>query len=128
MSAVGPEGGTVAESQERSGIRAKGEEALGDLAQALLDNPVFSQALSRALGAGERAAQAQRTAISAVGVSASSDLERLERRLRLLSSRLEEIEDRIDDLGAEVSALRRQASEAPAAADQEGLGVPEPGA
>ena len=115
----------MAESQERSGIRAKGEEALGDLAQALLDNPVFSQALSRALGAGERAAQAQRTAMSAVGVSASSDLERLERRLRLLSSRLEEIEDRIDDLGAEVSALRRQASEAPVAADQGG--VPEPG-
>lgn len=83
------------------GIRARGEEALGDLAQALLDNPVFSQAVSRALGAGERAVQAQRQAMSAVGVPSASDFERLERRLRLLTSRLEEVEDRLDELADE---------------------------
>ena len=95
------------QSDDRSGIRAKGEEALGDLAEALLDNPVFSQALSRALGAGERAAQAQRSAMSAVGVPAAADLERLERRLRSLSTRLEEIEDRLDELGDDVAGAAR---------------------
>ena len=39
---------------DTNGIRARGEEALGDLAQALLENPLFSQALGRALGAGEQ--------------------------------------------------------------------------
>jgi chromosome segregation ATPase len=96
----------LTDAGDRSGIRAKGEEALGDLAEALLDNPLFGQALSRALGAGERAAQAQRSAMSAVGVPAASDLERLERRLRSLSTRLEEIEDRLDELGDDVAALR----------------------
>lgn len=91
----------VAEFEGDRGIRARGEEALGDLAQALLDNPVFSQAVSRALGAGERAVQAQRQAMSAVGVPSASDLERLERRLRLLTSRLEEVEDRLDELADE---------------------------
>ena len=96
----------LTDAGDRSGFRAKGEEALGDLAEALLDNPLFGQALSRALGAGERAAQAQRSAMSAVGVPAAADLERLERRLRSLSTRLEEIEDRLDELGDEVAALR----------------------
>jgi len=95
------EGEAVTEYEGDRGIRARGEEALGDLAQALLDNPVFSQPLSRALGAGERAVQAQRQAMNAVGVPSASDLERLERRLRLLTSRLEEVEDRLDDLADE---------------------------
>ena len=43
--------------EDGNGIRARGEEALGDLAQALLENPLFSQALGRALGAGEKAVQ-----------------------------------------------------------------------
>lgn len=98
----------MTEHSERSGIRAKGEEALGDLAEALLDNPVFNQALSRALGAGERAVQAQRSAMNAVGVPAASDVERLERRLRSLSGRLEEIEDRLDELSDEMAGLRGQ--------------------
>jgi chromosome segregation ATPase len=97
------------------GLRARGEEALGDLAQALLENPLFNQALTTALGAGERAAQAQRTAMEALNIPAASELERLEQRLRSLSNRLESVEDRIDDLSDEVAALRR------------GQSVPEPG-
>jgi chromosome segregation ATPase len=92
------------------GLRARGEEALGDLAQALMDNPLFSQALSTALGAGERAAQAQRSAMGALNIPAASDLERLERRLRGLSHRVESIEDRLDELGDELAAIRRLAS------------------
>ncbi|MEO8092768.1 MAG: hypothetical protein ABI726_08675 [bacterium] len=118
----------MTESEDRSGIRAKSEEALGDLAQALLDNPVLSQALSRALGAGERAAQAQRSALSAVGMPAAADVERLERRLRSLSGRLEELEDRLDDLAGELAGLRRQVSDAPTiSSDQGSLRVPEGG-
>jgi chromosome segregation ATPase len=95
------------------GLRARGEEALGDLAQALIDNPLFSEALSRALGAGERAAQAQRSAMGALNIPAASDVERLEQRMRSLSHRLESIEDRLDELGDELAALRRLASPSP---------------
>ena len=56
-------------SDGSAGFRARGEEAIGDLAQALLENPLFSQALGKALGAGERAAQAQRAALGALDVS-----------------------------------------------------------
>jgi hypothetical protein len=111
----------MSEHDDRTGMRAKGEEALGDLAQALLDNPVFSQAVSSALGAGERAAQAQRNAMSAVGVPSAADVERLERRLRSLSGRLEEIEDRIDELSDELAAIRARGSDG----EGGGRGAPE---
>lgn len=78
------------------GIRARGEEAVGDLAQALLENPLFSGALGKALGAGERAAQAQRAALGVLDVPSASDVERLSRRVRALSDRLEALEDSLD--------------------------------
>ena len=91
----------------RSGLRARGEEAVGELAQALLENPIFNSALAKALGAGERAASAQRQALGALNLAAVSDVERLEQRLRSLSGRLEELEDRLDDLADEVGRLGR---------------------
>jgi chromosome segregation ATPase len=111
------------------GLRARGEEALGDLAQALLENPLFNQALTTAVGAGERAAQAQRTAMGALNIPAASELERLEQRLRSLSNRLESVEDRLDDLSDEMAALRRRvsASEPSAGAADEHHSVPERG-
>jgi TolA-binding protein len=98
------------QADERSGIRARGEEAVGELAQALVENPIFNSALSRALGAGERAASAQRSAMGALNVASASDIERLEQRLRSLSGRIEELEDRIDDLGDELNAARRSSA------------------
>lgn len=83
---------------QHSGLRSRGEEAIGELAQALLENPIFNSALGRALGAGERAAAAQRSAMGAVGFASSAEVERLEQRLRSLSARLEAVEDRIDEL------------------------------
>jgi len=111
------------------GLRARGEEALGDLAQALLENPLFNQALTAALGAGERAAQAQRTAMGALNIPAASELERLEQRLRSLSNRLESVEDRLDDARDEVAALRRRLSspDPGAALADEHVSLPEPG-
>src|SRR5919204_3616783 len=85
---------TMSEDDERTGLRGRGEEALGDLAQALLENPVFNGALSTALGAGERALGAQRSAMGALNIASGADVERLEKRARLLSLRLDEIEDR----------------------------------
>jgi uncharacterized Ntn-hydrolase superfamily protein len=83
---------------ESNSLRARGEEAVGELAQALLENPLFSSAVSRALGAGERAVQAQRSAIGAAGIASQADVERLEKRLRLISLRIDELEDRLDEL------------------------------
>ena len=94
-------------AEDKSGIRARGEEAIGELAQALIDNPVFNQALSRTLGAGERAMAAQRSAMGAINVASSSDVERLEQRLRSLSARLETLEDTVDRLADDLAAARR---------------------
>ena len=80
---------------------------MGELAQALLENPLFNSALAKALGAGERAASAQRTAIGALSLAAASDVERLEQRLRSLSGRLEALEDRLDDVVDELARASR---------------------
>lgn len=102
-----PPGEASWEDEEgHSHLRERGEEALGELAQSLLDNPLLSQALGKALGAGERAAQAQRGAIGALNLASSSDLERLEYRLRSLSARLEAVEDQLDSLGERLDRER----------------------
>jgi uncharacterized Ntn-hydrolase superfamily protein len=85
-------------AESGGGIRSRGEEVIGDLAQSLLENPLFSQALGKALGAGERAAGAQRAALNAIDVSSAGDLERLTRRVRALSDRVEALEDEVDRL------------------------------
>jgi hypothetical protein len=100
-------------TDEGEGIRAKGEEALGELAQALLENPLFSQAVGTALGAGEKAMQAQKNALGAIDVASAGDVERLTRRIRSLSDRVEEVEDIVDDL------TRRLAASEAAAADED---------
>jgi hypothetical protein len=102
----------VSEGQASGGgLRGRGEEALSDLAEALLDNPLFSQALTKAVGAGERAAQAQRSAMGALNIPSASDVERIEQRLRSLSNRLEALEDRLDDALDELAVLRRRPAE-----------------
>jgi hypothetical protein len=98
-------------SEEPAGIRARGEEALGELAQALLENPLFSQALGKAFGAGERAVQAQKSAMGALDVASAGDVERLSRRIRSVSDRLETLEDAIDEIGRDVGAIRRRLDE-----------------
>ncbi len=95
------------------GLRGRGEEALSDLAEALLDNPLFSQAITTAVGAGERAAQAQRSAMGALNIPSAAEVERLEQRLRSVSNRLESLEDRLDDVLDELAVLRRRVAGAP---------------
>jgi predicted nucleic acid-binding Zn-ribbon protein len=79
-------------------VTRQGEEAIGRLAQELLENPVVSGALSAAFETRERALRAQEVAMGALNLPSASDLERLTRRVRSVSQRLEGIEDGLDRL------------------------------
>lgn len=91
----------------RDRLAAGAEDALGKLAQDLLENPLVNGALTRAMGAREKAAQAQEVAMGALNIPSAADVERLTRRLRSVSQRLEGIEDALDRieqrLGAKLS-------------------------
>jgi chromosome segregation ATPase len=96
------------EDYEQDGLRARAEQALGELAQALVDNPTLHDAVTAALGAREKALEAQQAAMSALNLPSATEVERLERRLRSFSQRLEDVEEAIDDLSRELGALRRE--------------------
>ena len=83
----------------------QGEEAIGKLAQELLENPMVTGALSAALETRERAMHAQEVALGALNLPSAGDLERLTRRLRSVSQRLEGIEDVLDRLERNVQEL-----------------------
>jgi predicted nucleic acid-binding Zn-ribbon protein len=99
----------VPESAADKGLRQKvtrqGEEAIGKLAQELLENPVVSGAIAAAFETRERAMKAQEAAMSALNLPSASDLERLTRRLRSVSQRLEALEDGIDRVEQRVQSL-----------------------
>jgi predicted RNase H-like nuclease (RuvC/YqgF family) len=80
-----------------------GEEALGRVAEELVANPVVNGAIARAFEAREKALQAQETAFGALNLPSAADIERVTRRLRSLSQRLEGIEDAIDRLEERVA-------------------------
>lgn len=82
----------------RDRLAATGQGALGDVAQLLLENPLFNQALQVAFGARDAASQAASQARKGLNVATSADVDRLGRRLRAISDRLEEVEDRLDEL------------------------------
>ena len=86
-------------------VTKQGEEAIGKLAQDLLDNPVISGALSAAFETRERAMRAQEIAMGALNIPSASDLERLTRRLRGVSQRLEGIEDGLDRVEQRIEGL-----------------------
>lgn len=89
----------------RDRVTRQGEEAIGKLAQELLESPLVSGALSAALETRERAARAQEVAMSALNLPSASDLERLTRRLRGVSQRLEGIEDALDRLEERIERI-----------------------
>src|SRR4051812_38637015 len=100
-------------TDESEGLRDKlarsSEDALGKLAQDLIENPLVNSAISRAFGARERAVQAQEAAMGALNLPSAADIERLTRRLRSVSQRLEGIEDGVDRLDQRLEALNRPA-------------------
>jgi hypothetical protein len=92
----------------RDRVSSRGEGTLGDLAQLLVDNPWMNQALQIAFGARERASQAGASAIRNLNLPTGNDVDRLARRLRAVSERLETVEDTLDRLAREVAELRRE--------------------
>lgn len=90
------------------GLRARSEQAIGEIAQALIDSPTLHNALQAAFGAREKALEAQQAAMSALNLPSAGDVERLERRLRSFSQRLEDVEEQLDDLSREIGGLRRK--------------------
>lgn len=82
----------------RERLTKQGEDAIGKLAQDLLENPLVNAAIARAFEARERAAQAQEAAMGALNIPSAADIERLTRRVRSVSQRLEGIEDAVDRL------------------------------
>ena len=107
------------DSEPRDDSRSRGSDTVGELTNALLDNPIFKQALSSALAVGETATQAQRRAMDAIGLPSADDLGRIERRLRSLSDRLEKLEDQLDDQSGELRGLREKVASIEKAAEQE---------
>jgi hypothetical protein len=89
-------------------LSSRGEEALGELAQALLDNAWLRQALHVAFEARERASSAGQQAMKGLNLPTASETDRLERRLRAVSERLESVEDALDALASELQELRRE--------------------
>ena len=101
----------MADEGLRDRLAKQGEDALGKLAQDLLENPLVNGAISRAFEAREQATQAQEAALGALNIPSAADVERLTRRLRSVSQRLEGIEDGVDRLDqrlADAQGRRRQ--------------------
>ena len=89
----------------RERLQSGSEDALGKLAQDLLDNPLITGAISRAFEAREKAVQAQEVAFSALNIPSAADIERLTRRVRSVSQRLEGIEDGVHRLDERLASL-----------------------
>src|SRR3954467_7659735 len=102
-------------ADEDEGIREKisrqGEEALGRIAEELAGNPIVVGAIQRAFEAREKATQAQEAAMGALGIPSAADIERLTRRLRSVSQRLEGIEDAVDRLDERLESIERGVSQ-----------------
>src|SRR5262249_1122409 len=96
----------------RDRLARQSEDALGKLAQDLLENPLVNGAITRAFSARERAVHAQEAAMGALNVPSAADVERLTKRLRSVSQRLEGVEERLDDIKEGIDRLNAQLGEA----------------
>jgi hypothetical protein len=97
-----PDGVTDGEGAQSASLRdrvaARGEEALGRIAQDLLENPWINSALTAAFEARGRAAQVQEVAMEFLNLPSAAHIDRLTRRVRSVSQRLEAIEDTLTRL------------------------------
>ncbi len=88
----------------RERLTGAGEDHLGRALSDLLDNPLLTGTIGRAFDAREKAAQAQELAMGALNIPSAADIERLTRRLRSVSQRLEGIEDGVHRLDRALAA------------------------
>src|SRR5436190_24168569 len=116
MSSANDDLGSDTERQSpglRARIANQAEDAIGRLADDPLENPMINSALQDAFTAREKVGQAQQSAMEALNLPTASDLDKLSRRLRSISQRLEEVEDGVDTLGTKLEAMS-EASRTPA--------------
>ena len=99
----------MSDETESEGLRERltkqSEDTFGRLAEDLLANPLVSGAIARAFEAREKATSAQEATFAALNIPTAADIERLTRRVRSVSQRLEGIEDGIDRLDERFTAL-----------------------
>ena len=89
----------------RERITKQGEDTLGKVADDLLANPIVSGAISRAFEAREKASSVQEATLAALNLPSAADIERLTRRVRSVSQRLEGIEDGLDRLDERIAGV-----------------------
>lgn len=80
----------------RDRLAAGTEDKLGRALADLLENPLVTGAVGKAFDARDRAVQVQELALAALNIPTAADIERLTRRLRSVSQRLEGIEDGVE--------------------------------
>src|SRR5271168_2241345 len=109
----------------RERLSGSTEDRLGRALTELLENPLLTGAIGRAFDAREKASQAQEVAMGALNIPSAADIERLTRRLRAVSHRLEGIEDGVQrlDRALSPSVLSPSAVEARLAAIEDQLGA-----
>jgi septal ring factor EnvC (AmiA/AmiB activator) len=99
----------MSDENEFEGLRERltkqSEDTFGKLADELLANPLVSGAVARAFDARDKATSAQEAAFAALNIPSAADIERLTRRVRSVSQRLEGIEDGIDRVDERLSTL-----------------------
>jgi hypothetical protein len=96
----------------RRRLSDQAEETIGRLADDLLENPLVNSALQQAVSAREKMAQAQESAMEALNLPSASNVDKLARRLRSISQRLEEIEDGVEKLANRMEAVSDSGKEA----------------
>jgi hypothetical protein len=112
----------MSEGSLRERLTTGTEDRLGRAFSELLENPILTGAIGRAFDAREKAAQAQELAMGALNLPSASDIERLTRRLRSFSQRIESIEDGIDRLDRTLAAKTAAAAGAAGGAVEARLG------
>jgi hypothetical protein len=117
------------EKTARERVTARGEDALGEIAHLLAENPLLHQVVNATLGARNVANSATGQALKNLNIATAADLDRFARRLRSVSDRLEAVEDRLDTLAGELAEIRSNQAPSPprgdASMDQERLGLSE---
>jgi hypothetical protein len=96
----------------RERLSGQAEDAIGRLADDLLENELINSALQRALGARDKVAQAQESAMEALNIPSASNLDKIARRLRSISQRLDEMEDGVEKLDRRFSSAASRGSAA----------------
>lgn len=94
----------------RGRVTKQGEEAIGKLAQDLLKSPLVTGTLTAVFDARERAGRAQELTMGALNLPSAADLDRLTRRLRAVSQRIEGLEEGLDRIADRLDVSRETAS------------------